>query len=162
MRHGRGALRALHVEDQRREPVAAPPRQGESVVGVVGLAQRACRQIRRSQPILQPRGGPAQQQGAGRVAHAVIDVLEIVQAPPSPASLLAWVAMVSVTLALSLICEINALIRSIEAVVSSTPEACSLARWLRLCAVALTWLAAPVSALTPSHSNLIGPYLPAN
>ena len=58
--------------------------------------------------------------------------------PPSPASLLAFVAMLSVTLALSLFCEIEADIRSIDAVVSSTDEACSLADCDSDCAVALT------------------------
>ena len=73
--------------------------------------------------------------------------------PPSPASLLALVAMPSVTRALSLFCEIDADIRSIDAVVSSTELACSLADCDRLCAVALTWLAAPVSASAAARTS---------
>jgi hypothetical protein len=58
----------------------------------------------------------------------------VTASPPSPASGLALVAMPSVTLALSLFCVIEADIMSIEAVVSSTDEACSLAACDRLCA----------------------------
>ncbi len=58
--------------------------------------------------------------------------------PPSVASLLALVAMPSVTLALSLVWLIEADITSIEAVVCSTLAACSLAACDRDWAVALT------------------------
>ncbi len=44
--------------------------------------------------------------------------------------------MPSVTLAFSEFCEIEAVICSSEALVSSTPAACSLAAWLSDCAVA--------------------------
>ena len=47
--------------------------------------------------------------------------------------------MPSVTLAFSVFCAIDAVICSIEALVSSTLAACSLAAWLIDCAVALTW-----------------------
>ncbi len=77
----------------------------------------------------------------------------VTAAPPSPASLLALVAMPSVTLALSLFWVIEADIVSIEAVVSSTDAACSLAACDRLCAVALTWLAAPVSASAAARTS---------
>ena len=73
--------------------------------------------------------------------------------PPSPASLLALVAMPSVTLALSLFWVIEADIMSIEDVVSSTDEACSLAACDSDCAVALTWLAAPVSAVAAARTS---------
>ena len=46
--------------------------------------------------------------------------------------------MPSVTLAFSVFCVIEAVICSIEALVSSTLAACSLAAWLIDCAVALT------------------------
>jgi hypothetical protein len=69
--------------------------------------------------------------------------------------LLALVAMLLVTLALSLFCVIEADITSIDAVVSSTLEACSLAACDRLCAVALTWLAAPVSASAAARTSPI-------
>jgi hypothetical protein len=58
-------------------------------------------------------------------------------------------------LALSLFCVIDAAIMSIDAVVCSTPEACSLAACDRLCAVALTWLAAPVSASAAARTSSI-------
>ena len=77
--------------------------------------------------------------------------------PPSPASLLALVAMPSVTRALSLFCEIEADISSIEAVVSSTDDACSLADCDSDCAVALTWLAAPVSASAAARTSSMMP-----
>jgi hypothetical protein len=42
---------------------------------------------------------------------------------------------------------------SIDAVVSSTELACSLAACDRLCAVALTWLAAPVRASAAARTS---------
>ncbi len=48
---------------------------------------------------------------------------------------------------------IDADIVSIDAVVSSTEAACSLADCDRLCAVALTWLAAPVSASAAERTS---------
>ena len=77
--------------------------------------------------------------------------------PPSTASLLALAAMLSVTRALSLFCVIEADMVSIDAVVSSTEEACSLAACERLCAVALTWLAAPVRALAAPRTSSMMP-----
>jgi hypothetical protein len=59
-------------------------------------------------------------------------------APPSVASCAALVAMPSVTFAFSVFCEIDAVICSMEALVSSTPAACSLDACDSDCAVALT------------------------
>jgi hypothetical protein len=77
----------------------------------------------------------------------------VTASPPSAASWLALVAMPSVTLALSLFCVIEADIMSIDAVVSFHRAACSLAACDRLCAVALTWLAAPVSASAAARTS---------
>ncbi|MCW0454733.1 hypothetical protein NB721_003819 [Xanthomonas sacchari] len=65
--------------------------------------------------------------------------------PPSTASLAACADMPSVTLALSVFCAMDAVICSSEALVSSTPAACSVAAWLSDCAVALTSSEEPAS-----------------
>ncbi len=63
--------------------------------------------------------------------------------PPSSVSLAACAAMPSVMRALSVFCPIEAVICSSEALVSSTPAACSVEAWLSDCAVALTSSEAP-------------------
>ncbi len=65
--------------------------------------------------------------------------------PPWTASLAACADMPSVIRALSVFCAIEAVICSSEALVSSTPAACSLAAWLKVCAVALTSSDEPAS-----------------
>ncbi|MCW0450527.1 hypothetical protein NB706_003361 [Xanthomonas sacchari] len=63
--------------------------------------------------------------------------------PPSRVSRAACAAVPSVILALSVFCAIEAVICSSEALVSSTPAACSVEAWLSDCAVALTSSDAP-------------------
>ena len=75
--------------------------------------------------------------------------------PPSTASLEVFLAIPSVTLALSLFWPIDPDIASMLAVVCSTLAACSLAACDRDCAVALTWLAAPVSASAAARTSSI-------
>ena len=62
--------------------------------------------------------------------------------------------MPSVTLAFSVFCEIDAVICSSDALVSSTPAACSLAACDSDCAVALTSSDAPASASAPLFTSV--------
>ena len=73
--------------------------------------------------------------------------------PPSLASLAALVAMPSVTFAFSVFCAIEAVICSIDALVSSTPAACSLEACDKDCAVALTSSDAPASDSAPPFTS---------
>ncbi len=73
--------------------------------------------------------------------------------PPRAASCAAWVAIPSVSLAFSAFWAMEAVICSIEALVSSTPAACSLAACDSDWAVAVTsWAAAPSVPTTPCTS----------
>ncbi len=69
--------------------------------------------------------------------------------PPSLASVAAFVAMPSVTFEFSVFCEIEAVICSMAALVSSTLAACSLDACDSDCAVALTSSDALASASAP-------------
>lgn len=81
--------------------------------------------------------------------HPHREALAMLANPPSVASVAAFKAIASVTLALSMFCAIEAVICSIEALICSTPATCSLKACYSDCAVALTCSEAAANALAP-------------